>query len=81
MKKVVFLLVVTAIINFQAAFAANILVVISEVSEMKLKGGYHYKTGFYLNELMEPVKIFMDAGHALTFTTPNGRPLVACPLR
>ena len=45
---------------------------LSEVSEMKLKGGYDYKTGFYLNELMEPVKIFMDAGHQLTFATPSG---------
>ena len=72
MKKIGFLFALVALMHVQAAFAANILVVISEVSEMKLKGGYDYKTGFYLNELMEPVKIFMDAGHTLTFATPTG---------
>ncbi len=72
MKKLIFLFVLTALVNFQAVFAANILVVISEVSEMKLKNGYNYKTGVYFNELMEPVKIFMDAGHNVTFATPNG---------
>ena len=72
MKKTVILLVFAALINVQSAFAANILVVMSDVSEMKLKDGYNYKTGFYLNELMEPVKIFMDAGHTLTFATPTG---------
>ncbi len=72
MKKIVFPFVLAALIQVQAVFAANILVVMSDVSEMKLKGGYDYKTGFYLNELMEPVKIFMDAGHTLTFATPTG---------
>ena len=72
MNKKVFLFVIVALINFPAVFAANILVVMSDVSEMKLKGGLDYKTGFYLNELMEPVKIFLDAGHKLTFATPTG---------
>lgn len=52
--------------------ADNILVVMSDVSAMQLKGGHDYKTGFYLNELMEPVKILLDAGHTLTFATPTG---------
>ena len=30
-------------------------------------------TGFYLNELMQPVKLLLDAGHAVTFATPQGR--------
>ncbi|MEO1263796.1 MAG: type 1 glutamine amidotransferase domain-containing protein [Bacteroidota bacterium] len=72
MKKSIILFLLAILFNFQAVFAANILVVMSEVSEMKLKGGYDYKTGFYLNELMEPVKIFMEAGHKLTFATPTG---------
>ena len=58
--------------NAQSVFGAKILVVMSDVSEMKLKGEYDYKTGFYLNELMEPVKIFIDAGHTLVFATPTG---------
>ena len=72
MKKTIFLFAIVALLNFQAVFSANILVVMSDVSEMKLKGGYDYQTGFYLNELMEPVKIFIDAGHQLTFATPTG---------
>ncbi|RNC85553.1 MAG: type 1 glutamine amidotransferase domain-containing protein [Balneola sp.] len=71
MKKL-FLIVLTVLINVQVVFAGNILVIISEVSEMKLKGGYDYQTGFYLNELMEPVKIFLDAGYTVTFATPTG---------
>lgn len=67
-------LLATASIAFAPfTMADDILVVVSEVAEMKLKAGYDYKTGFYLNELMEPVKLFIDAGHTLTFATPNGK--------
>ncbi|MCV2883408.1 type 1 glutamine amidotransferase domain-containing protein [Aestuariibacter sp. AA17] len=54
------------------SMADDILIVMSDVSEMTLKGGQQYRTGFYLNELMEPVKLFIEAGHTLTFATPNG---------
>ena len=67
------LLTAAAILMSPISYADNILVVMSEVSEMKLKEGSTYKTGFYLNELIEPVKILMDAGHDLTFATPTGR--------
>ncbi|WDE02562.1 type 1 glutamine amidotransferase domain-containing protein [Thalassomonas actiniarum] len=66
------LLAVAALVISPVTMADNILVVMSDISEMKLKNGYNYKTGFYLNELMEPVKLFMDAGHTLTFATPTG---------
>lgn len=66
------LLALATLLISPLALADNILVVMSDVSEMKLKGGYNYKTGFYLNELMEPVKVFVDAGHKLTFATPTG---------
>ena len=36
----------------QVAFADNILVVMSDKAELKLKGADVYQTGFYLNELM-----------------------------
>lgn len=62
-----------ALLISPVTFADNILVVMSDVSEMQLKGGSNYKTGFYLNELMEPVKILLDAGHELTFATPTGK--------
>ena len=56
----------------QMAVAENILVVMSDKDQLKLKGTDVYQTGFYLNELMQPVKLFLDAGHELTFVTPKG---------
>ena len=38
-----------------------------------LKDGKVLSTGFYLNELMQPVKLLLDAGHEMTFATPQGR--------
>ncbi|AZC31149.1 ThiJ/PfpI family protein [Pseudomonas chlororaphis subsp. piscium] len=29
-------------------------------------------TGFYLNELLQPVKMLLEAGDNVTFATPNG---------
>lgn len=54
------------------AFADNILIVMSDADHLDLKGENVYATGFYLNELMQPVKMFMDAGHNVIFATPNG---------
>lgn len=56
----------------QMALAENILVVMSDKDHLQLKGTDVYQTGFYLNELMQPVKLFLDAGHELTFVTPKG---------
>lgn len=56
----------------QAVSAENILIVMSDKDHLKLKGSDVYPTGFYLNELMQPVKMFIDAGHTLTFATPKG---------
>jgi putative intracellular protease/amidase len=52
--------------------ADNILVVMSDESQLDLKDGKSYRTGFYLNELMQPVKRFLDEGHSITFATPSG---------
>lgn len=54
------------------ALAEHILVVMSDKDALELKEGKVYKTGFYFNELMEPVKRFLDEGHTLTFATPSG---------
>ena len=61
-----------SIILSPLAIADNILVVLSDKAQLELKGGMTYATGFYLNELMEPVKRFIDQGHQVTFATPNG---------
>ncbi|BEP54808.1 type 1 glutamine amidotransferase domain-containing protein [Variovorax sp. V118] len=54
------------------AQAANVLVVLSDADHLDLKDGKVFATGFYLNELMQPVKLLLDAGHQLTFATPLG---------
>lgn len=55
------------------AQAANVLVVLSDSDHLDLKDGKIFSTGFYLNELMQPVKLLLDAGHTVTFATPTGK--------
>lgn len=55
------------------AQAANVLVVLSDASRLELRDQRVYDTGFYANELMQPVKKLLDAGHTLTFATPLGK--------
>ncbi len=55
------------------AHAGNVLVVLSDEATLDLKAGKTFQTGFYLNELMQPVKMLQDAGHTITFATPNGK--------
>ena len=59
----------TTAINAQAG---NVLVVLSDTGRLDLKDGKVFETGFYLNELMQPVKALLDAGHDITFATPKG---------
>ncbi|NHZ89860.1 type 1 glutamine amidotransferase domain-containing protein [Massilia sp. CCM 8733] len=56
-----------------ASGAANVLVVLSDADQLELKDGKTYPTGFYLNELAQPLKLLLDAGHAVTFATPMGK--------
>jgi putative intracellular protease/amidase len=55
------------------AHAGNVLVVLSDSQTLDLKDGKTFQTGFYLNELMQPVKMLLDAGHQVTFATPLGK--------
>ncbi|MDQ1829219.1 type 1 glutamine amidotransferase domain-containing protein [Massilia scottii] len=56
-----------------ASQAANVLVVLSDSDRLDLKDGNTYPTGFYLNELAQPLKLLLDAGHEVTFATPTGK--------
>ncbi|MCH4547415.1 type 1 glutamine amidotransferase domain-containing protein [Rhizobium changzhiense] len=55
-----------------SAHAGNVLIVLSDSDRLDLKDGKVFKTGFYLNELMQPVQALLDAGHEITFATPKG---------
>jgi putative intracellular protease/amidase len=50
----------------------NILVILSASDHLNLEDGKVYPTGFYLNELMVPVKKLIDAGFSPVFATPGG---------
>ncbi|WP_223620461.1 type 1 glutamine amidotransferase domain-containing protein [Lysobacter sp. ESA13C] len=60
-------------LSFGSAHAGNVLVVLSDADRLDLRDGKTFATGFYLNELMQPVKLLLDAGHQVTFATPQGR--------
>jgi len=60
-------------LSFGNAQAAHVLVVLSDTDRLELKDGKAFPTGFYLNELMQPVKALLDAGHEVSFATPLGR--------
>ncbi len=55
-----------------AAHADNVLVVLSDSDHLDLRDGRAFQTGFYLNELMQPVQALREAGHTITFATPRG---------
>jgi putative intracellular protease/amidase len=56
----------------QMALAGHVLVVLSDAGTLDLKEGKSVQTGFYFNELMQPVKMLLDANHKVTFATPLG---------
>jgi len=62
----------TVLLQSQIAFSDDILVVLSDKDSMSLQDGKKYDTGFYLNELIEPVMRFIKAGHTVTYATPSG---------
>jgi putative intracellular protease/amidase len=55
------------------AHAGNVLVVLSDADQLELKDGKVFSTGFYLNELTQPVRMLIAAGHQVTYATPKGR--------
>ena len=70
-------LAIASVVAFTAlgainAHAANVLVVLSDADHMDLQHGKTYPTGFFINELMQPVEAFTKDGDTITFATPNG---------
>ncbi len=72
-KKLTAIALAAAAFTATTASAGNVLVVLSDEATLDLKAGKTFQTGFYLNELMQPVKMLLDAGHTVTFATPNGK--------
>jgi putative intracellular protease/amidase len=70
-KKTILAALLAAAANF--ANAGTVLVVLSDQSQLDLKDGQVMQTGFFLNELMEPVQAFTEAGDTVVFATPSGK--------
>ena len=75
MKKMMIAGLLAAAANF--ASAGTVLVVVSDQDKLDLKDGKVMQTGFFINELMEPVQAFIAAGHTVVFATPSGKASVA----
>jgi putative intracellular protease/amidase len=71
MKKTILAGLLAAAANF--ATAGTVLVVVSDQDKLDLQDGKVMQTGFFLNELMEPVQAFIAAGHTVVFATPSGK--------
>lgn len=71
MKKTLIAGLLAAAANF--ANAGTVLVVVSDLDKLDLKDGKVMQTGFFINELMEPVQAFIAAGHTVVFATPSGK--------
>jgi len=54
------------------ASKGKVLIVLSSASELPLKDGKSFSTGYYLNELIVPAERFAAAGYELVFANPNG---------
>ncbi len=50
----------------------KILVILSSVSELELKDGKKYPTGYYFNELTIPVRKLMESGFEVEFANASG---------
>ena len=55
----------------------SLLLVLTGVDHWTLDDGAHQPTGFWAEELTEPMRVFRDAGVDVTIATPGGvRPTV-----
>lgn len=62
-----------------AADHGKVLVILSSASELEIQGGKHFKTGFYLDELVVPLRKIVAAGFTPVFANPNGNAVTIAP--
>jgi putative intracellular protease/amidase len=55
-----------------SANKGSVLVVLSSANSIPLKEGKRYRTGYFLNEVMVPVRALMQAQYQPVFATPTG---------
>ncbi|HWA74472.1 MAG TPA: type 1 glutamine amidotransferase domain-containing protein [Polyangiaceae bacterium] len=62
-----------------ASSRGRVLVVLSSSNQLPLKEGRSYRTGYFLNEVMVPVRALLTAHYEPVFATPAGTPAVMDP--
>src|SRR5271155_3319133 len=55
-----------------AAESGKVLVILSSASQLELREGKTYHTGYYLDELAIPLRKIVDAGYSPVFANPKG---------
>ena len=55
-----------------AAESGKVLVILSSASQLELRDGKNYHTGYYLDELAIPLRKIVDAGYTPVFANPKG---------
>lgn len=70
-EKTIIAVLLAAAANY--ANAGTVLVVLSDQAQLDLKDGKVMQTGFFLNELMQPVQTFIAAGQTVVFATLAAR--------
>lgn len=72
MKTLLMIFAIISSLQAQAATGHKVLVVLSSSNKITLKDGLVHPTGFFLSELIVPVKGLIEAGYKPVFATPQG---------
>lgn len=51
----------------------KVLIIVSGANRVPLKNGNYYETGFWLNELAQPLRNMLDASYGVDFASPDGK--------
>ncbi len=62
-----------------AADRGKVLVILSSASELEIRDGKTFKTGFYLDELVVPLRKIVAAGFTPVFANPKGNAVTIAP--
>jgi putative intracellular protease/amidase len=63
-----------------AAEGGKVLVILSSATQLELRDGKSYQTGFYLDELEIPLRKIVQAGFTPVFANPAGKPVTFDPV-
>lgn len=80
MNKFIFSLLFVFVYPQISSASGKVLIILSSEDKITLQENVVHETGFFLSELMRPVKILMDKGLELEFANPSGNPATLDPI-